>query len=253
MSEARRFPVLVHGFTGSSTTWGPELIDGLAGTGHTPVLVDLPGHGSDAHTTDPARFTLEAALERIANAGAWPTDLIGYSMGGRVALHFAAAYPDRVRRLVLESSSPGIDAPAERAARRRADADLAAQIRERGIDWFVDHWESQPLFASRARLHPDTRAVQRALRLRNDPRSLAAALEGLGAGTLPSLWDRLPEIEAPTLLVVGALDAKYVEIAERMAAAMSRARVTVVPGAGHTVHLEARERWLAAVTHFLAS
>ena len=253
MLSATRFPVLVHGFTGSSAAWGPRLIDGLAGTGLTPVLVDLPGHGADIGTTDPARFTLEAALQRIEKAGDWPADLIGYSMGGRLALHYAATHPERVRRLVLESSSPGLSAPTERAARQAADVELSAQIRERGIDWFVDHWESQPLFASRGRLAPDALATQRVLRLRNDPGSLAAALDGLGAGVLPSLWDRLARIETPTLIIVGALDLKYVEIAERMVRAMPRARVTVVPDAGHTVHLETPDRWLAEVTRFLTA
>jgi len=253
MMSAPRFPVLVHGFTGSSAAWGPELIDGLTGTGLTPVLVDLPGHGSDIGTSDPARFTVEASLDRIGSAGEWPTDLIGYSMGARLALHFAAAYPERVRRLVLESGSPGLATARERTARRAADADLAAQLRERGIDWFVEHWESQPLFASRSRLAPDVLATLRALRLRNDPRSLAAALDGLGPGVLPSLWERLGHIETPTLLVVGALDTKYVDIAERMAEAMPRARLAIVPGVGHTVHQEARDRWLAEVTGFLTA
>lgn len=253
MTHPARFPVLVHGFAGSSAAWGPRLIDGMAGAGLTPVLVDLPGHGADVGAADPARFTLAASLARIEAAGAWPADLIGYSMGGRLALHFAAARPSQVRRLVLESSSPGLATASERGARRAADAELAAHIRERGIDWFVDHWESQPLFASRSRLEAGTRGVQRALRLRNDASSLARALEGLGQGELPSLWDRLPTITTPTLLVVGELDAKYVDIAERMGGAMPNARIAVVPDAGHTVHLEAPVDWLAEVTDFLTA
>jgi 2-succinyl-6-hydroxy-2,4-cyclohexadiene-1-carboxylate synthase len=215
--------------------------------------VDLPGHGADAGASDATAFTLEATLARIEAAGRWPADLIGYSMGGRLALHFAAAHADRVRRLVLESASPGLDAQRERNERREADRQLAARIEAEGIEWFVDYWEAQPTFAAQGRLAADARQRQRDLRLANDPRSLAAALRGLGTGALPSLWGALPRIRQPTLLIAGELDAKFVGVAERMAASMPQASVAVIPGAGHNVHLEAPAAWLAAVVGFLAS
>jgi 2-succinyl-6-hydroxy-2,4-cyclohexadiene-1-carboxylate synthase len=252
-AAARRFPVLLHGFAGSAGEWEGGLIDGLAGSGLPPVLVDLPGHGSDTGVTDPAAFTLGAALARIGAAGRWPADLIGYSMGGRLALHFAAAHPGRIRRLVLESASPGLEAETDRAKRRAGDEALAARIEGDGIEWFVEHWESQAMFETRRRLDADVLLRRRNLRLGNDPKSLAAALRGLGTGTLPSLWDRLERLERPTLLVVGERDEKFVTTAERMARAMPHARVAVIAGAGHTVHLEAPGAWLEAVIGFLGA
>lgn len=243
--------MLLHGFLGSAAAWGEGLVDGMTGAGLTPVLVDLPGHGREAERSDPSSFTLEALLGHVGRAGDWPTDLVGYSMGGRIALHFAVAFPERVRRLVLESASPGLASAAERAARRAADEALAAELLTVGIERFVDGWETRPLFESRARLDPAVRAHQRQLRLRNDPSALAAALRGFGTGALPSLWGQLRDLAAPTLLVVGALDPKFVEIAERMAHAMPDARVVEVQDAGHTVHLERPDAWLAAVTEFL--
>jgi 2-succinyl-6-hydroxy-2,4-cyclohexadiene-1-carboxylate synthase len=243
--------VLLHGFMGSAAVWGDRVVDGFAGAGLTPVLVDLPGHGGDVGRSDAAAFTLEAVLAHVGRAGDWPTDLIGYSMGGRIALHFAAAFPDRVRRLVLESATPGLATERERRERRAADDALADTVLHEGIRAFVDRWEAQPLFASRASLSAEVRERQRALRLANDPASLAETLRGLGTGSVPSLWGRLPEIEVPTLLVVGALDRKYVEIARHMAKAMPDARVVEVRRAGHTVHLERPDAWLAAVTEFL--
>jgi 2-succinyl-6-hydroxy-2,4-cyclohexadiene-1-carboxylate synthase len=248
-----RYPVLLHGFTGSASAWDSRLVDGLAGVGLPPVLVDLPGHGADAGAVDPAAFTLEAALARIDAAGDGPTDLIGYSMGGRLALHFAVAHPERVRRLVLESASPGLENEAERAARRAADEALAADIEREGIEWFVEHWESRPLFATRQRIDPSTLARVRHLRLRNDPGSLAAALRGLGTGALPSRWDDLERLGPPTLLLAGELDTKFVTVARRMAEAMPNARLAVIPGVGHSVHLEAPAAWLDAVVGFLAA
>lgn len=246
-----RHPVLLHGFTGSGASWEPVL-DGLASASLAPVLVDLPGHGRDTGAHDPSRFTLPATLDAIAAAGDWPADLIGYSMGGRLALHFAVAFPERVRRLVLESASPGLADARERAERVAADEALALRIEEGGTRAFVEAWEALPMWASQARLDPTLRARQRQRREANDPRSLAAALRGLGTGALPSLWDRLPALGVPTLLLVGAEDARFVDIARRAAARMPDARVVVVDGCGHTVHLEEPAAWLAAVLPFLS-
>lgn len=251
VSRAEHYHVLLHGFTESSASWGARLVDGLAGAGLTPVMVDLPGHGAEAGLTDPSHFSLASVLARIGAAGSWPADLVGYSMGGRIALHFAAAFPERVRRLVLESASPGLETEAERAERRAADAALAARLVSDGMEWFVEHWEAQPLFEPRSRVDPAILARERELRMLNDARSLAATLKGLGAGSLPSLWDRLGQIETPTLLIAGELDGKFVQLAERMTRAMPHARMVVVPGVGHTVHLEAPAAWLDAVVGFL--
>jgi 2-succinyl-6-hydroxy-2,4-cyclohexadiene-1-carboxylate synthase len=139
----------------------------------------------------------------------------------------------------------------ERTARRSSDEALAERLVADGIHSFVAEWEALPLFESQAGLSPDVVARQRERRLANDPRSLAAALRGLGTGALPSLWERLPRIEVPTLLVVGERDPKFVDIAARMAACMPAARTVVVPGAGHAVHLERPDLWLEVVGGFL--
>jgi 2-succinyl-6-hydroxy-2,4-cyclohexadiene-1-carboxylate synthase len=191
-------------------------------------------------------------LSALARGTGWPADLIGYSMGGRIALHFAAAFPDKVSRLVLESASPGLAEPGERSDRRITDEQLAIRLESEGIESFVEYWEARPLFDSRARVASEASSVQRQVRARNDPLSLAAALRGLGTGSLPSLWDRLPEIRAPVLLVVGELDVKFVEVAERMVSAMLDARLVIVPGAGHTVHLERPDVWVTEVGSFLS-
>lgn len=227
-------------------------MDGLAGAGHVPVLVDLPGHGRHAGQTGEAAFTLDAALDQVASAGSWPCDLLGYSMGGRIALHFAVRYPHRVDRLVLESASPGLASEEERSARRDADAELAERILANGIEWFVEEWESRPLFESQRRLASSDREAPRERRLANAPGSLAAALLGLGTGRLPSLWEALGEVHVPVLLLVGEKDRKFVEIARRMSTALPHAQVAVVPDAGHSVHFERPDAWVEAVVGFIS-
>lgn len=248
--RAPRHPVLLHGFTGSAATWGP-VVDGLAGAGHVPVAVDLPGHGRHAGENDPSRFTLDATLDRIEEAGRWPADLVGYSMGGRLALHFALGRPGRVGRLVLESASPGIEEPTARAERRASDEALARRIERDGIEAFVDAWTSRPVFATQERLPEEVRAAVRQRRLGNASASLAASLRGVGTGVLPSLWGRLTELRVPTLLLCGSEDRKFVQIAERMADRLPFARLVVVPGCGHRIHLERPDRWVEAVVSFL--
>lgn len=213
--------------------------------------MDLPGHGENRGRADPDAFTLDTTLHGIEAVAPDEYDLVGYSMGGRIALHQALRSPDRMRRLVLESASPGLASDAERAARRRADEELAARILEEGVECFVDGWEALPLFETQRRLPVDVRLRHREARLANDARSLAAALRGLGTGVLPPLWDRLGEITAEVLVVVGEHDEKFVEIGRRMLPALPRSRLEVVKGAGHAVHLERPDEWLEIVAGFL--
>lgn len=244
--------VLLHGFTGSSAAWTDRIVDGLASRSGALVPVDLPGHGRHAGETDPERFTLDAVFREIdAAAGGEPLDLVGYSMGGRLALAYAVRRPGKVRRLVLESASPGLRTSEERARRREDDEVLARRMEAEPVEAFVDRWQALDLFESQQALPARVRARHRSLRLANEPAGLAASLRGLGTGSLPSFWEDLPALETPTLVLVGALDRKFVEIGRRMAAALPRAELTEVPEAGHTVHLECSGAWLEAVMGFL--
>ena len=105
--------------------------------------------------------------------------------------------------LLLESASPGMADESERAERLRRDAALADRIEQQGIEWFVDYWERLPIWASQARLSQAVLKAQRNQRLRNDPRGLANSLRGMGAGAQPGLWQSLPCLPIPALLVVG--------------------------------------------------
>ncbi len=168
--------------------------------------------------------------------GTEPFELVGYSMGGRLALHAALTLPEGVRRLVLIGASPGIADPAAREERRTADERLAAEIERMTIEAFARRWAQTAVLADQPAA---VQAAVQADRLRNTPAGLAAALRGLGTGALPSLWERLGELVAPVELIVGERDAKFRGIAQEMAGALPQARVHVVSGAGHAVHLEA--------------
>jgi len=180
-------------------------------------------------------------------------DLVGYSMGGRIALHVALARPEHVRRLVLESASPGLDTERGRAERRAEDEALADWIEEEGVAAFVEHWTTLPLFESHRALSPETKERIRRLRMENRAAGLAGALRGLGTGALPGLWGRLDELACPVLLIAGALDTKFVRIAREMAPSIQNVRLEEIDGAGHTIHLEAPQAWLDVVRPFLGA
>lgn len=249
--------VLLHGFTGAAATWA-DLLPALAAHRRV-VALSLPGHGASDAPADPARHAaprVAADVVAVMDALSLPrVALLGYSMGGRVALHvallLAATAPGRLAALLLESASPGIADAAARAARRAADDALADDIERDGVPAFVARWERLPLWDSQHALPPSTRQRLRAQRLSNDARGLANSLRGAGAGATAPLHDRLREIRVPTLLLCGALDTKYVAIAGEMVTALPRATLSIIADAGHTVHLERPPHLVEAVNSFL--
>lgn len=245
------FPLLLlHGFTGSSANWQP-ILPALAEKFRV-IAPDLPGHGQ---TRVNGPFTMAATAGLLADLldhlSITQTHLLGYSMGGRLALYCGAHWPDRVRALVLESASPGLKTTPERAERKARDDALADRIERQGIIWFVDHWEQLPLWNSQKRLPHTVRQQQRDRRLQNDPAGLARSLRDMGTGVQPSLWDALPELALPVHLIVGAEDDKFLGIAQEMTALLPDARFVRVADAGHTVHLEQPRYYTRTVAAFL--
>lgn len=245
--------LLCHGFTGSSQNWLP-LLPALA-SNRRILALDLPGHG--ATHLPPGKFhtMVDAvqALERLLDHLVLPQiDLLGYSMGGRFALSFACAHPGRIRRLILESASPGLQSAQERTTRKAADDALAERIEANGIAWFVDTWEQLSLWQSQQQLADSVRDALRQARLGNDPAGLANSLRHMGTGVMPPLWDCLPQLTLPTLLLVGELDAKFRDINTRMQASLPHSDLRIIPGAGHTIHLEQPNAYLDAVSNFLS-
>lgn len=245
--------MLLHGFTGSGESW--NAMRRALEPRHTVITVDLPGHGQSGAPEDAGRYALPRLADDLSRVldllGVDQVALVGYSMGGRAALHFAVRHASRLSALVLESTSPGIADEEERVARQVSDADLARRIERDGMESFVRHWQSLPLWESQRALDDSARQALHAQRMRNSARGLANSLRGAGAGSEPSLLDRLAEVTVPALVVAGALDSRYVAIAESMARALPRARLAVVAGAGHAVHLERAAELAELVLDFL--
>ncbi len=244
--------LLLHGFTGGSATWAPHI---EAWREFTIIAVDLLGHGRSDCPADPDRYRMERCvadlLALLDQLGVQQTAVLGYSMGGRVALHLALHAPERLWALVLESASPGIMDAAERESRRHTDATQAEMIERDGIVAFVDRWQALPLFATQARLPVAVREALRRQRLDNNLQGLANSLRGLGAGMQEPVLQRLGQVQVPTLLLVGALDDKYCELARQMATVLPHQQLVIAPESGHAVHLEQPAVFVNTVQRFL--
>ncbi|MFQ5571903.1 MAG: 2-succinyl-6-hydroxy-2,4-cyclohexadiene-1-carboxylate synthase [Rhodothermales bacterium] len=244
--------LFLHGFMGSGDDW-TGIIDGLEGN-YCSLVVDLPGHGASTKGEDDAWYTIEgtarALCDLLDERGIERCALVGYSMGGRVALYFALHYPERCSKLMLESASPGLATREEREVRRREDEKRAHYLEQGNLEAFLNDWYRQSLFASLT-LHDGLVERMIASRCRNDRRELARSLRGMGTGSQPSLWEGLSTLPVSTLVVAGALDAKYVAIARRMERLGAQIRAAVVPDAGHNVHVEVPAVYLDRVHTFL--
>lgn len=245
--------VLLHGFTGSAASWDRHL-DTFASYGFHVIALDMLGHGQSDAPTDPRRYTIEQCQADIVavldTLGVCKGEaiLLGYSMGGRIALY--TAFSDFFRALILESASPGLGDALERELRRINDASLATKIERGGMEAFVEYWENLPLFASQQRLPYAQRQALHEQRLWNNPLGLANSLRGVGTGVQPALQERLTTLSVPVLLIAGILDTKFCTIAQQMAQSLPHAQIHIVPGTGHTVHLEQPELFDSIVKDF---
>ncbi|MCI0569668.1 MAG: 2-succinyl-6-hydroxy-2,4-cyclohexadiene-1-carboxylate synthase [Myxococcaceae bacterium] len=247
--------LLLHGFTGSRRSWNGvrEWLEP-----HVQALVvDLPGHGeSGAPEREGREGFLDTVSALAALVRAWgqgTVDVIGYSQGARIALALTVEHPTSVRRLVLESGSPGLAGRKARSERRLQDAQLAQSLGSDGLEAFVARWEALPLFDGLRRLPQEVQTSLRARRLAHDPMGLAAALRALGTGAQPDYWPSLPLLRCPTLLLTGAEDLKFTQLARRMAAEIPAVWRRAFEGCGHAPHLEAPEAWANEVLGFLGT
>lgn len=223
--------VLLHGFSGTHRAWD-GVVAHLSPERYRPLGLDLPGHGAYADAERPISFAgcvdhvLARAPERFA--------LCGYSLGGRVALHVALAAPERMTRLVLVSTTAGIEDASERALRSAADHLLADELERVPFEDFIERWRTQPLFSSEP---PEVGELAREDQRRNRPDALAAVLRGIGSGEMAPLWDRLGELTMPVTVVVGDRDAKFQALGRRMIELLPDGELAVVSG-GHGLPLE---------------
>ena len=233
-------PVLIiHGFTGCASAMTPltELLDGRR------ITPDLIGHGQSESPASLGPYYLESISSQLSSLlsqlDASPASIVGYSMGGRIALTFALSYPEMVTSLALIGTSPGISDHRDRAQRLERDYQLGASISQRGITDFVNTWVAQPMWQS-LRQSLTSQQWQDSIRQRisNHPLGLANSLRASGTGAMSPLHDVLQHLDVPTLLLVGEKDHKFLEVAQQFVSRIPDASIRVIRNSGHATHLE---------------
>ncbi|MCM1985386.1 2-succinyl-6-hydroxy-2,4-cyclohexadiene-1-carboxylate synthase [Lyngbya confervoides] len=246
--------LFLHGFMGCAQDYAA--IAAQISRRYYCIAVDLPGHGQTR--TAQTHYTLETIAQSLRQlVEQWqvtPCHLVGYSMGGRLALYLALHSPQVWNRVVLESASPGLATAGEQQQRRQRDGLLAERLgaMKSGsgeFAAFLNAWYGQPLFA-RIQQHQDYAALL-LRRRRNCPTELARSLRYLGLGSQPSLWNQLSQCSVPTLLLVGEQDRKFVDINQQMRDRNARFQLAIGPNCGHVVHFEAADFYLASLRQFL--
>ncbi len=244
--------MFLHGFMGRGDDWETTALQ--FADDYFCIVPDLPGHGDTQLSTDPGEYSMSATAQSVVDVltrlGIDRATLVGYSMGGRIALYVALEYPERANGLVLESASPGLSTERERADRIEIDEGRAFRLASDGIDRFVDEWYEMQLFES-LKNHPDALAVIKEKRKQNSVDGLSRCLRGVGTGAQPSLWQRLSECTMPALLLCGEYDEKFIEINRAMSESMDHSKLRIVSGAGHLVHVEQPSDYCGAVSDFV--
>lgn len=195
---------------------------------------------------DHVEHTFEGRLREIEQSGA--DVLVGYSLGGRLALRAALRTPESFAAVVLVGSTAGIEEGPLRAARAEADEKLASWIEAMPIEDIVGLWERQPLFADQSDALVE---AQRPGRLSQDPRSLALLLRTAGQGVLEPVWHELRDFELPLLAIAGVRDDGYARAAKRIASTAPRGRAAIVEESGHAPQLQQPAAVAALIAEFL--
>jgi 2-succinyl-6-hydroxy-2,4-cyclohexadiene-1-carboxylate synthase len=220
------------------------------------VAIDLLGHGHtiaiDLRTDQDNSYTIQSSANFVVKfLDLLRVDccfLVGYSMGGRLALYLTIHFPQYFHRVVLESASAGLSSAAARSDRLAQDHQLAAKLETGDLRLFLENWYQQPIFAN-LRSHPRF-AQMLEQRLNNSPVLLAKSLRNLSTGMQTSLWEKLSKNQIPLLLIAGELDPKFVRINQQMQQLCKYSQLEVIPSCGHNIHFENPDLFIEKIKTF---
>ena len=242
--------LFLHGFTCDCQDFNS--IISLLSKSYCCLAVDLPGHGDTRVIGDESCYnmpnTAQALIELLDDLQIDECLLLGYSMGGRLALYMTLHFPERFEKVVLESASPGLKTEKERSHRLQADSQIAQKLENSNIKDFLLNWYEFPLFKSLKNSPNFDKLIE--TRLANNPLELAKSLRNMGTGNQPSLWGKLAQNQIPLLLLAGEYDDKFTTINTEIASLCPTASLEIVPKAGHNIHFENIDKFGSVVRQF---
>ncbi len=219
--------VFIHGFLGVPEDW-TEYVDYFKQLGYETKALELE----------------ECELGQIHKSVNPGAHLVGYSMGGRVALLFSSLKPDFFSSLTLISTNPGLLSKEEREHRSEWEEEWLSKMERMPIDEFVHEWYSQSLFCS---FRPPAR------RYRQNKDSMIKTFRKFSIANLPSLWDHLLRIPCRVQMIFGRLDGKYMNIKRKIEEIDTEKRIALktISNRSHSLHLEASHQILRQIGNFI--
>ena len=227
----------LHGFMGSGLDFNP-IIKKLDSNIHW-ITPNLPGHGPNPkipHTHYSFNDTIHELHSITHN---YPKiNLLGYSMGARIALLYALKYISQINSLILISPNPGISDLNERKQRKQWDDSTADSILNQPLQQFIHHWQNNPLIQTQKNIPKEIYNSLLENRCLSNPQGLSLSIRSLGTGSMPSQWESLHQITCSTFLITGEKDTHYESIARSIKEKIPHASHYSIPDAGHAPHLE---------------
>ncbi|MDA0986167.1 MAG: 2-succinyl-6-hydroxy-2,4-cyclohexadiene-1-carboxylate synthase [Bacteroidetes bacterium] len=252
-SSSKNIILFLHGFAGSSKDW-TEVISHLPKNNFI-VTIDLIGHGKSSSPKNKMYYNEKALITQlfsvIKKTASKNINLIGYSLGGRLALSFSIKYPKIIKTLILESSTAGLTKKNERKRKRIMDKFLSNKLKKDGIKKFIHYWFEQPLFKNLKKHKNYKNLINK--RLKNNKFGISNILTEFSQGKMKSMWSAIKHIETPMLLITGEKDRKYKKINSRMAKKLQKAKHVSIKNAGHNTHFEKPKLFANFVEKFLNS
>ena len=244
--------LLLHGFMGESADYD-SLASKLQNTFYC-IVIDLPGHGQ-TKSSDDADYTIEktsdAVIGLLQKLQINKPHLYGYSMGGRIAFYLLTHYPNVFDKSIIESSSPGLKTEDEKKERKQKDLLLVKRMRMQSLKLFLQDWYNLELFST---IDKQSESFQTMLtqKSKNNIAKLALSLQYAGTGVMPSLWDMLESIQTDVLLITGAFDNKYKNIAQEITTKHSNFTHQIIDDASHNVHFEYEDKCCEKIRDFMS-
>jgi 2-succinyl-6-hydroxy-2,4-cyclohexadiene-1-carboxylate synthase len=234
--------LFLHGFMGNIDEFDEAI--NLLGDEFSYLTLDLPGHGKtevlggDEYYSMPN--TAQAVINLLDKLKIVKCFLVGYSMGGRLALYLTLHFPERFFRVILESASPGLATEAERLERIKRDTQIGRKLTrittKVAFADFLSNWYSQAIFGY-IKNHPQYDQMVKN-RSQNNPQELDKSLRFMGTGYQPSLWSQLTKNKIPLLLLAGEYDEKFIHINIEITQVCQHSQLRIIDCAGHNIHFE---------------
>lgn len=216
--------VFLHGLLGSTEDYIP-MINELKKDFYC-IGIDLPGHGvSPLISPLTLHSTLKAIKETLQDYGM--VSIIGYSLGGRLAMLLEYYYPHLIKSMMLLSTHPGLTSQ-EKKQRLLLEKKWVSLLQQ-DLGAFLKEWYSQPLFKTL----PLEDMVRKRFHLNKS--SIEKVMQALSIIKQPSLWNHLNHIKIPLIFLYGEYDASYKALYEKLPSSLQKKEI---PRASHAIHLE---------------